>query len=120
MHMCLCTHTRTLARTYSAEELGHPSWGTQTITFKRTHNYWVLGIPRWVGEHLANFIWGKYIFLSHWLLSLFPTSLCLPLIYVPCIVTRGFLLLFLSLSQNEGMCLETVAEGAILFLKKKL
>lgn len=29
-------------------------------------------------------------------------------------------MLFPSLSQNEGVCLETVAEGAILFLKKKL
>lgn len=50
-----CVHTHTHARTYSAEELGYPSWGTQTLTCKRTHNYWVLGIHRWVRGAFGQF-----------------------------------------------------------------
>lgn len=117
MHVYTYTH----AHTYSAEELGYPSWGTQTITFKRTHNYWVLGIHCWVRGASGQFHLGEIhlpVPLASQPVPHIPLSL--PLFCVPCIVTRGFLLLFPSLSQNEGMCLETVAEGAILFLKKKL
>lgn len=55
MHVYTYTH----AHTYSAEELGYPSWGTQTITFKRTHNYWVLGIHCWVRGASGQFHLGE-------------------------------------------------------------
>lgn len=58
--------------------------------------------------HLA----GSLAFL---LFSFLPPR---PLLY-PLHSNKRLLLLHLSLSQNERMCLETVAEGAILFLKKK-
>ena len=113
-------HVYTHTRTYSAEELGDPSWGTQTITFKRTHNYWVLGIHRWVRGAFGQFYLGE-IYLPVPLASQPVPHISLPApVLCSLIVTRGFLLLFPSLSQYEGMCLETVAEGAILFLKKKL
>lgn len=54
-----------------------------------------------------------------------PVAFALPLSFPPrpCFVSpysnKRLALLYPFLSQSERMCLETVAEGAILFLKKK-
>lgn len=102
-----------------------PSWGTQTTASEPTSSYRVWWTYCQVRGHLANSILENYISLSHMLACLPPRPPPPPPLFCdPCIVMQASLSAFPSLSQNERErereCLETVAEGAILFLKKKL
>lgn len=114
------THGRVYTHTHDVGR-GQSQLGYLDHSLDPNRNSWAWGKYCWVRGAFGQFHCGE----AH--LTMPSTSLLQPhFSYLPASVpcslysNKSLSLLFPSLSQNERMCLETVAEGAILFLKKKL